>query len=143
MKNRKRVYIVDCENVNAAAIKQIESFENTEVVLFLSQNVGKNAIYAINSALANTGAAISIKWYESWGKNSMDFKIVSYLTLRIKEDSNFIILSDDKGFLASVEYLKAEGFENVSLLRPSSFGEDDDCTIECMSSNVYQLLSYA
>lgn len=99
MKNRKRVYIVDCENVNVAAIKQIESFENTEVVLFLSQNVGKNAIYAINSALANTGAAISIKWFESWGKNSMDFKIVSYLTLRIKEDSDFIILSDDKGFL--------------------------------------------
>lgn len=142
MKNRKRVYIVDCENVNAAAIKQIESFEHTEVVLFLSQNVGKNAIVALNRALANTEASVSIKLYESLGKNSMDFMIVSYLALRIKDDADFIILSDDKGFLASVEYLKDEGFNNVSLQRPSSVDEDD-CTIECINSNVYQLLSYA
>lgn len=144
MKDRRNVFIVDCENVGADALKLIEDFDNTEFVLFLSQNVGKDAVYKIMNTLANTGAAITVEWHNAVGKNSLDIKIITYLALRINENCDFYIVSNDKGYLASTEFLTNKGYENVSLFRPSSYEKNvefEPVKVGCF--NVCQALGYA
>jgi hypothetical protein len=122
-KNVSNVFIVDCENVGAkaleAAMEYVDDLDNSEVVLFLSQNVGKDTVYKMMNVLANTGAVISVEWHNAVGKNALDAKIITYLTLRISENCKFFIISNDKGYLASTEFLTMKGYGNASLLRPS------------------------
>lgn len=144
MKGKKNVFVVDCENVGAEALKCIENFDNTEVVLFLSQNVGKDSVYKMMNVLANTGAAITIEWHNAIGKNSLDIKIITYLTLRINESCDFYIISNDKGYLASTEYLTKKGYENVSLLSPNLFEKSKETeTSKVRYFGNCQVLGYA
>lgn len=115
MPNKKRVFLIDFENVGSAGVRGIELlYEEDSVVIFCSANAANISIDLALGELARTPADVSYYNMTVRGKNSLDFQLCTYLGYIISENSQseedyeYIIISKDQGFDAVLDFWSSD-----------------------------------
>lgn len=113
----KKIFI-DTENISDyTVLKHLELSEKDEIILFLSENT-KRFDYMSMHTINSFGAKIKTILLNTFGKNSMDIQISTYIGLSINKDDLCFIISDDKDFKSTKSILDGEGY-NISLINTS------------------------
>ena len=105
----KRYFFIDKENTGNRFLKGLKDLTKQDtIILFHCEQQGdiKNDVLL---ALTNTKASIEIKKMHTHTKNAMDFQICTYLGYLYQSNGNrakYYIVSNDKGFDASIEFIK-------------------------------------
>ncbi len=95
------VYLIDYENVRAAAFNGLEDLTESDRVIIFYTNNSDNLTFSLMERLIAAKAEVVYKKVNCGGKNSLDFQLCSYLGYLIgtSKDTRFFIISRDKGFL--------------------------------------------
>lgn len=110
----KRIYFIDKENIGNRFLKGLEDLKPTDmVILFHYEPEGSHYPIKANvlEALSKTKAAVEIHKLRVHTKNAMDFQICTYLGFmfhRYGIQAEYRIVSEDRGYLAAVDFLKQE-----------------------------------
>ncbi len=117
----KKIFLVDTENVNIRCLKGANFLKKDDLIILFTTN--RTIIHnfqdkAIKSI--DTKATIKNIHIKSGGKNCLDFQLVSYLGLLIgsnlKKNINYYIISKDKGYLSSINFLLEKTNCSISLI---------------------------
>lgn len=105
----KKVYLVDSENVGDLWVTHILALaeEEDEIVVFYTQKSPHMGYDNIRKLLADGRDVNFVKCVE--GKNALDFQLVTELGYRLgsqKEECEYIMVTNDTGFDAVVQYWK-------------------------------------
>lgn len=108
----KKVYLVDSENVGDLWVTHILSLAETEdeILVFYTQKSPHMGYDTIRKLLADGREVDFVKCVE--GKNALDFQLVTELGYRLgsdKEECEYIMVTNDTGFDAVVQYWKNAG----------------------------------
>lgn len=108
----KRVYLVDSENVGDLWVTHVLALaeEEDEIVVFYTQKSPHMGYDTLRKLLADGRDVDFIKCVE--GKNALDFQLVTELGYRLggqKEECEYIMVTNDTGFDAVVQYWKNAG----------------------------------
>ena len=110
----KKVFLVDFENVHDDGLKKVSSTisRNDTVYIFYTSNAKKVEFASINKLLGDN----MLKLVEAKpGKQSLDMTLATYLGSLVKKnsknDTEYIIVSDDKDYTSVVSYWKNEGYK--------------------------------
>ena len=108
----KKVYLVDSENVGDLWVTHILALadQTDEVVVFYTQKSPHMGYDNIRKLLADGREVNFIKCVE--GRNALDFQLVTELGYRLgseKEEHEYIMVTNDTGFDAVVQYWKNAG----------------------------------
>ena len=119
------IFLIDTESVNFNAIQNCSMLnEDDMIILFLTQrsklHFNKNKLDSLNTK------AKLIKIYAETGtKNSLDFQLVSFLGFMLgehkNEDNKYYIVSNDKGFLSSINLLSNCSKQYLELISSISY----------------------
>ena len=106
----KRYFLIDTENLHMKAFKGIETLTSDDtVVVFLTNECYTDAT-KINKFARYHQCTIVQQWVKNGRKNALDFQLVSYLGMLFNEHKDerveFYIISEDKGYLSSIEFLQ-------------------------------------
>lgn len=109
--NRKKMYLIDTENVNVETVKEIMNIErkNQKVYLFYTKNSKKIGFQDLELFIANADKLEMISC--NTGTNALDFQLVSYAGFLIRSfpKSEYVIISNDKGYDPCVAFWKEKG----------------------------------
>lgn len=97
------IYLVDFENVTSEGLSGVSKLsEEDKVILFYSTKANKISM-PIHVEMSKSLASFEYKEVLVGGKNALDYQLSTYLGYLIgqKEDTNYYIVSKDKGY----EYL--------------------------------------
>lgn len=118
-------FLVDFENVRTDGIKDLKGVqEGDAMVVFYSENCKSITLDVLDSIIA-----LKLKYSSSkvkvGTKNALDFQLTSYLGYLIGQggmDTNYYIVSDDKGFEVVADFWKEQGIDVscISLKGPVS-----------------------
>lgn len=108
----KKIYLVDSENVGDLWVTHILALaeEEDEIVVFYTQKSPHMGYDTIRKLLADGREVDFVKCVE--GKNALDFQLVTELGYRLggqKEECEYIMVTNDTGFDAVVQYWKNAG----------------------------------
>lgn len=108
----KKVYLVDSENVGDLWVTHILALadEEDEIIVFYTQKSPHMGYDTIRKLLADGREVDFVKCVE--GKNALDFQLVTELGYRLgsqKEECEYIMVTNDTGFDAVVQYWKNAG----------------------------------
>lgn len=108
----KKVYLVDSENVGDLWVTHILALadQTDEVVVFYTQKSPHMGYDNIRKLLADGREVNFIKCVE--GRNALDFQLVTELGYRLgseREEHEYIMVTNDTGFDAVVQYWKNAG----------------------------------
>lgn len=108
----KKVYLVDSENVGDLWVTHILALadEEDEIIVFYTQKSPHMGYDTIRKLLADGREVDFVKCVE--GKNALDFQLVTELGYRLgsqKEECEYIMVTNDTGFDAVVQYWKNVG----------------------------------
>lgn len=114
--NIKRVFIMDMENTNNFNfLKKYEVSKKDEVILFLSDNSRcippKDLTYILDNEINIKSEYVSVGT-----KNAMDFQMVAYISLNVKSNKQYYIVSDDKGFEVAANYIKYKTNKKIEII---------------------------
>lgn len=111
MDEKKKIYLVDSENVGDLWVTHIMALarEEDEIVVFYTQKSPHMGYDTIRKLLASDREVDFIKCSE--GKNALDFQLVTELGFRLGkcEDVEYIMVTNDTGFDAVVQYWQNAG----------------------------------
>ena len=118
----KMIFLVDGDNNIGTGLKGIEMLSEQDTVLLFYQKEGL-ALSKIQKLCAGTPADVQDIESVRGGKNSIDFQIITELGVLVgKREADYAyVISQDKGYAASIEALRAryaDAFQEVDL-RPS------------------------
>lgn len=115
-----KIFLVDTENVNFKSIQDSNLLsEEDMIILFLTQ---KSKLHFNENKLdtLNTKAKLIKIYAETGTKNSLDFQLVSFLGFMLgehkNEDNKYYIVSNDKGFLSSINLLTNCSKQSLELI---------------------------
>ena len=143
--NRKKICLIDTENVTIETVKEIINTErkNLKVYLFYTKNSGRIRFQDLLSFIANADKIEMISC--NTGTNALDFQLVSYAEFLIHSfpKSEYIIVSNDKGYDPCIDFWKEKGIlislesENKQLptlknLNPAQKKEYEDRIKKCV-----------
>lgn len=117
-------FLIDFENVNADSIKDLSGVQKGDaLVVFYSENHKSITLDILNSVLELKLKYSGFK-VKVGTKNALDFQLVSYLGYLIGQgssDTNYHIVSEDKGFTAAADFWMEQGIsvDCVSLREPA------------------------
>lgn len=117
------VFLLDQENVAQHGLIGIKTLNSEDlIVTFVGDN--NRLPYKVENMLNESGVQFEIQHAFVGTKNAIDYQLVTYLThlINTKKDKSFVILSRDKGFEISVEYLR-KNYPEVEVNRCSSIIE--------------------
>ena len=103
-----RLYVVDTENLGSEAFKDTSFLtKKDKIVLFCSKN-SKHVDMPSLHMLLSSKATILTELVDVGLKNSLDFQISVFIGMESKVNtySKVYIVSNDRGFLSSLHYLK-------------------------------------
>lgn len=108
----KKVYLVDSENVGDLWVTHILALaeEEDEILVFYTQKSPHMGYDTIRKLLADGREVEFVKCVE--GRNALDFQLVTELGYRLgseKEECEYIMVTNDTGFDAVVQYWKNAG----------------------------------
>lgn len=114
-------YFLDSENLPSDVVHEILELDKSDkFYIFYSENSQKPT-YEILSKVMNAKCKIEFIECKNGTPNSMDFKIVSFIGLKIGSYKNikhnkhhYVILSKDKGYDTTIEYYRSM---NISMER--------------------------
>lgn len=117
----KMIFLVDGDNNIATGLKGIEMLSEADTVLIFYQK--GLALTKIKKLCAASRADVQYVESVKGGKNSIDFQIITELGVLVgKREADYAyVISQDKGYAASIEALRAryaDAFQEVAL-RPS------------------------
>ena len=118
-------FLVDFENVRTDGIKDLKGVqEGDAMVVFYSENCKSITLDVLDSIIALKLKYSSFK-VKVGKKNALDFQLTSYLGYLIGQggmDTNYYIVSDDKGFEVVADFWKEQGIDVscISLKGPVS-----------------------
>lgn len=118
-------FLVDFENVRTDGIKDMKWVqEGDAMVVFYSENCKSITLDVLDSIIALKLKYSSFK-VKVGTKNALDFQLTSYLGYLIGQggmDTNYYIVSDDKGFEVVADFWKEQGIDVscISLKGPVS-----------------------
>ena len=118
-------FLVDYENVRTDGIKDLKGVQEGDVmVVFYSENCKSITLDVLDSIIALKLKYSSFK-VKVGTKNALDFQLTSYLGYLIGQggmDTNYYIVSDDKGFEVVADFWKEQGISVscISLKEPVS-----------------------
>lgn len=123
----KRYYLIDFENVGKKFLKGVE-YLNTEDTVYLYHNLerGASASPDVVNQLNLTKATIKIIPVYRNTINAMDFELVAHLGFLIGQNGNYAeyhIVSEDKGYVAAIDFLKNETGTTAVIDMVSDFGK--------------------
>ena len=105
-------FLVDFENVRTDGIKDLKGVqEGDAMVVFYSENCKSITLDVLDSIIALKLKYNSFK-VKVGTKNALDFQLTSYLGYLIGQsgmDTNYYIVSDDKGFEVVADFWKEQG----------------------------------
>ena len=105
-------FLVDYENVRTDGIKDLKGVQEGDVmVVFYSENCKNITLDVLDSIIALKLKYSSFK-VKVGTKNALDFQLTSYLGYLIGQggmDTNYYIVSDDKGFEVVADFWKEQG----------------------------------
>lgn len=116
-------FLVDYENVRTDGIKDLKGVqEGDAMVVFYSENCKSITLDVLDSIIALKLKYSGFK-VKVGTKNALDFQLTSYLGYLIGQsgiDSNYYIVSDDKGFEVVADFWKQQGISVscISLKEP-------------------------
>ena len=106
----KRIFLVDTENVNITALSSANKLSEEDlIILFVTENTNSFQFSREQLKCISTDANILKINVIAGIKNSLDFQLIGYLGYLIgskDENSNYYIVSKDKGYLSSINLLK-------------------------------------
>ena len=105
----KKIYLVDSENVGDLWVTHVLALAKPEdeIIVFYTQKSPHMGYDTIRKLLADGREVDFVKCVE--GKNALDFQLVTELGYRIgceKEETEYIMVTNDTGFDAVVQYWK-------------------------------------
>ncbi len=106
----KKIFLVDTENVNIRALHGARLLSSSDkIILFTTKRTSSTNFK--DSIIQSLGTSAKIEKIDvtTGIKNSLDFQLVGYLGYLIGskyENSNYYIVSKDKGYLSSINLLK-------------------------------------
>ena len=106
----KKIFLVDTENVNIRALHGARLLSSSDkIILFTTKRTSSTNFK--DSIIQSLGTSAKIEKIDvtTGIKNSLDFQLVGYLGYLIgskDENSNYYIVSKDKGYLSSINLLK-------------------------------------
>lgn len=108
----KKVYLIDSENVGDVWVTHIMEFAKPqdEIVVFYTQKSPYMCYENIRKLMETDREIAFIKCVE--GQNALDFQLVTELGYRIgniKEEIEYVVVTNDTGFDAAVRYWKTHG----------------------------------
>ena len=123
----KRYYLIDFENVGKKFLKGVE-YLSMEDTVFLYHNLerGNTTCPDVVNQLNLSKATIKIIPVYRNTLNAMDFEIVAHLGFLIGQNGNYAeyhIVSEDKGYVAAIDFLKNETGTTAVIDMVSSFGK--------------------
>ena len=106
----KRYFLVDTENVHMKGLKGLEALtEDDTVIVFLTNECYTDAT-KISKIERYHKCTIKQQWVKNGRKNALDFQLTSYLGILFHEHKDekveYYIISEDKGYLSSIEFLQ-------------------------------------
>lgn len=132
--NVKRVFVMDMENTNNFGfLTKYEITKKDEVVLFLSDKskpiVSRDLQYIIDNKINLKSEFVSVGT-----KNAMDFQIVSYISLNIKSNREYYIVSDDKGYDTVIDYMATKTNRKIQRITQNVEEIKDIAIVEILNS---------
>lgn len=119
----KRILLIDKENTGKRFLNGLEQLtQNDKIIIFHYEKAGE-INQDILLPLSKCKAAVEIIKMNTHTKNAMDFQIctyVGYLYNQYKNTAEYYIVSDDKGYGASIEFLKTHVDPKASIYQIGS-----------------------
>ena len=107
----KQIFFIDSENVNDLWVSLLDTTdEEAQLLVFYTKNSPHMGYSNVRKLKESDRPITFIKCYE--GTNALDFQLVSELAFRLKEceDYEMVVVTNDNGFDAAVNYWKDRGF---------------------------------
>ena len=108
----KTVYFVDSENVNEKWIEALTDIKKSDEIIVFYTEKSTHASYENISKIAD--GDVNLNWVKCFtGTNALDFQLSTELGYRIAkgERNTFVIISNDKGYDAIVNYWVVKGIK--------------------------------
>ncbi len=110
-----KYYLVDSENVNDNWLMLLDlANAEDEIIIFYTKNSPHMSYMSVVKLLGNTTQKITFEeCFE--GNNALDFQLISYMGYlmnedSLKDDTEYVVMSNDTGFDAAVKFWKKKGF---------------------------------
>ncbi|MGP1613434.1 MAG: PIN domain-containing protein [Catonella sp.] len=114
-------YLIDLENIGADGINHLKDLKKDDVLYIFYTEQHKNISVEVMELLMEMKLEIIYQKVKTGTKNALDFQLSSYLGYMIgreEEDTNYHIVSNDKGYDCICDYWRAEG-KNVDRIAPA------------------------
>lgn len=119
----KRIYMIDSENVGTNFIKGIENLTRDDKVIYFKGNtVPRNEIEILRLLSESDAGLEIIERHEELSKNALDFQLCTYAGYIIGSlglGDELYIVTNDKGYEASISFLKKLCEDKVTIKRVS------------------------
>ena len=106
----KRYFLIDTENVHMKGFKGVDTLTSDDTVIVFLTSECYNDATKISKFAQYHKCTIQQQWVKNGRKNALDFQLTSYLGILFNEhkdeDIEYYIISEDKGFLSSIEFLQ-------------------------------------
>lgn len=111
--NVKRIFVMDMENTSDFGfLTKYEVTKKDEVILFLSDKskpiANKDLRYILDNKINLKNEYVTVGT-----KNAMDFQIVAYISLNLKSNREYYIVSDDKGYDSVINYMSTKSNKKI------------------------------
>jgi len=107
-------YYVDYENVHNGGMKGIEEVGSNDLVYVFYSAVANTMTMETIKKLLQSSCAIEFIETSNGTVNSLDFQLITLLYATIDSDDYHYIISNDKGYDASISMAKRINLENVT-----------------------------
>lgn len=124
----KRYFIIDLENVGKHFTEGIEALTMEDTLIVCHNRVVGHLSKEIQDKLYHTKATVKMLEIYNHTKNAMDFCLCTQLGYLISEEGNkakYYIVSNDKGFEASMDFVKSLN-SNVTVKRITSLKAEQE-----------------
>lgn len=133
---RRRVFLVDFENVKSAGLNGILGLTEDDTVCFFYSENAETMTFGLHRRLTETKANVQYQKVEVGVKNALDFQLSSYLGYVISqnlvaglEHVSYYIVTNDRGFACLKTYWKKRNIE-VNLVSEITVGVQNEAAVK-------------
>ena len=133
---RRRVFLIDFENVKSAGLNGILGLTEEDTVCFFYSENAETMTFGLHRRLTETKANVQYQKVEVGVKNALDFQLSSYLGYVISqnlvaglENVTYYVVTNDRGFACLKTYWKKRNVE-VNLISEITVGVQNDVVVK-------------
>lgn len=133
---RRRVFLIDFENVKSAGLNGILGLTEDDTVCFFYSENAETMTFGLHRRLTETKAIVQYQKVEVGVKNALDFQLSSYLGYAISqnlaagmENVTYYVVTNDRGFACLQTYWKKRNIE-VNIVSEITLGVQSDVVVK-------------